>query len=185
MRGSRVVASGIPHAFQHRDLADLRWLQVVPEDAARALVLALDFDHRARRSDQVDGKVVLRGHQVLAEDLDRVHGRRHHRVVVDLAGVDQDSVLEVVVAAALADPGAAEVDRDRAAEDEVDLRQLVVGVQPAVLERTLDRRCLFHRLFGQVLGVEHAEGVGVAQARHRHDHGLALFQSDAAGIGLG
>ena len=65
---------GVPHPFQHRDLADLRRLQVVPEDAAGALVLALDLDHRARGGDQVAGKVVGGDHQVLAEDLDRVDG---------------------------------------------------------------------------------------------------------------
>ena len=85
------------------------------------------------RGDQVDRQVVGGHHQVLAQDLDRVDGGRDRRVVVDLAGVDQEPVLEVGEAAALADPGAAEVDRDRAAEDEVDLGQLLEGDDPAVL----------------------------------------------------
>ena len=91
------------------------------------------------------GQVVGGDHQVLAQDLDRVDGGGDDGVGVDLAGVDEDPVLEVVVAAAFADPGAAEVDRDRAAEDEVDLRQVVEGDDAAVLERALDRRRLLDR----------------------------------------
>ena len=71
-----------------QEVADLRRLQVVPEDAARPLVLALDLDHRARRRDQVDGQVVGDHRQVAAQDLDRVDGGGDRRVVVDLAGVD-------------------------------------------------------------------------------------------------
>ena len=109
------------------NFADLGRLEVVPEDAAGAVVLALDLDHRAGRGDQVAGKVVVGDHQVLAQDLDRVDRGGDGDVGVDLARVDEDPVLEVVVAAAFADPGAAQVDGDRAAEDEVDLRQVVEG----------------------------------------------------------
>ena len=123
-------------------------------------------------------------HQVLAQDLDRVDGGGDRGVVVDLAGVDEDPVLEVVIAAAFADPRPAQVHRDRAAEHEVDLRQVVEGDDAAVLERALDRRRLFHRRLRQLLRVEDAEGVRVAQPRHRHDHRLALFQGDPPRVRL-
>jgi hypothetical protein len=96
----------------------------------------------------------------------------------------QDPVLEVVVAAAFADPGAAQVDRHRAAEHEVDLRQLVERDHPAVLERALDRRRLLDRLLRELLRVEDAEGMGVAQAGDGHDHGLAFVERDPAGVRL-
>jgi hypothetical protein len=89
-----------------------------------------------------------------------------------------------VVAAAFADPGAAEVDRDRAGEDEVDLRQVIEGDHPTVLQRPLDRRRLFHRRFGEMFRLEDAERVRVAQPRHRHDHRLALFEGDPPRVGL-
>ena len=109
------------------------------------------------------GQVVGGDHQVLAQDLDRVHGGGDGGVAVDLAGVDEDPVLEVVVAAAFADPGAAEVDRDRAAEDEVDLRQVVEGDDAAVLERALDRRRLLHRLLSRASSGR-ARGTGGGRA---------------------
>ena len=67
-------------------------------------------------------------------------------VVVDLARRRSEPVLEVGEAAALADPRAAEVDGDRAAEHEVDLRQLLDGDHPPVAQRALDRRRLAHLL---------------------------------------
>ena len=178
------LRSGVAHSFENGDLADLRGLQVVPENPAGPLVLALDVDHGARGGDQVDRQVVRGHHQVAAEDLGGVDGGRHRRVVVDLAGVDQDPVLEVRVAAALADPGAAQVDRHGAAEHEVDLGQLFEGDHAAVLERALDRRRLLQRVFAQRLRVEDAKRMGVAEARHGHDHRLALLERRAAGVGL-
>ena len=74
------LPSRVSHPLQHRDLVDLRRLEVVPEDAARAVVDALDVDRRARGDDQVDREVVVGHHQVLAQDLDRVDGRRDDRV---------------------------------------------------------------------------------------------------------
>src|SRR4029077_20207669 len=114
------TALGIPHPFQNRYLADLGRLQVVPEDSPRPLVLALDLDHGARGRDQVDREVVGDHRQVAAQDLDRVDGGGDRRVIVDLAGVDQDPVLEIVVAAALADPGSTQVHRHRPGENKVD-----------------------------------------------------------------
>src|SRR6202012_5877342 len=148
-RSARVeaVRSGVAHAFEHGNFADLGGLEVVPEDAAGAVVLALDVDHRAGSGDQITGKVVVGDHQVLAHDLDRVDRGADGDVVVDLARLDQDPVLEVVVAAAFAYPRAAEVDGDRAAEDEVDLRQVVEGDDLPVLQRALDRRRLLQRFF--------------------------------------
>jgi AAA ATPase-like protein len=184
--GARTPASalGVTHAFEHGDLADLGGLEVIPEDAAGAVVLAVDLDHRAGGGDDVAGEVVGGDHQVLAEDLDRVDGGGDDDVGVDLARLDEDPVLEVVVAAAFADPGAAEVDGDGAAEDEVDLRQVIEGDDAAVLQGALDRGRLLDRFFGELLRVEDAEGVGVAQARHRHDHRLAFFEGEAARVGL-
>ena len=82
----------------------------------------LHLDHRARRGDQVDRDVVGGHEQVLAQDLDRVHGGGDDRVAVHLARLAQQPVLEVRVAAALADPRALEVHRHRAGEHEVELR---------------------------------------------------------------
>ena len=88
-------------------------------------------------------------------------------------------------AAALADPRALEVDRDRAAEDEVDVGELVVGDHPAVAQHALDRRRLAHLLGGELVRVEQPERMLVAQPRHRHHDRLALLERPAAGMRLG
>ena len=107
------------------------------------------------------------------------------RVVVDLPGLDQQPVLEVREAAALADPRAAEVDRDRAAEDEVDLGHLLQGDHLAVAQRSLDRRRLPDAALTAACGVEQPERVLVAQARDGHHELLALLEREAPGVGLG
>src|SRR5829696_4152608 len=98
-RGGARARSRVAHPLEDRDLANLRWLQVVPQDSARARVLALDLDHRPRGRDQIDRQVMGGALQVLAQDLDRMRGGGDGGVVVDLAGLDQESVLEVGEAA--------------------------------------------------------------------------------------
>src|SRR2546430_16369317 len=98
---------------------------MVPENARRPLEGALDLDRRARRGDQVDGDVVGGDGQVLAEDLDRMNGGRDARLCRDGARLRKERVLQVAEAATLADPCALQVHRDRAAEDQVQLRDLL------------------------------------------------------------
>ena len=74
---------------------DLGRLQVVPEDPARPVVLALELDHGAGCRDHVDGQVVVGQRQVLAQDLDRVDGGGDDGVFVDQALLDQQGVLQV------------------------------------------------------------------------------------------
>src|SRR5262245_61552382 len=155
-------SSGVAHPLQDRDLADLRWLQVVPENPARPGVLAFDLDHRPRCGDQVHRQVVRRGLQVLPQDLNRVNGRSDRGVVVDLARLDQQAVLQVRETAALADTPSAQVDGDRAAEHEVDLGEVFIGHHPAVAQGPLDRGCLAQLLRRQLAGLQQAERVDVA-----------------------
>ena len=107
--------------------------------------------------------------QVLAHDLDRVDGGGDDRLVRDPAGLGQQRVLEVVVAAALADPGALEVDRDRAAEDQVDLRHLLEVDHLAVAQRSLDRRRL-----AQLLAVESRFGSSSRKGWSARSRGTAI-----------
>ena len=149
------------------------------------VVLALDLDHRARGRDQVDRQVVVGDHQVLAQDLDRVDGGRDRGVVVDLARLDQQPVLEVGEAAALADPGAAQVDRDRAAEHEVDLGQLLEGDDAAVAQRPLDRRRLAHLALRELASGRAARNGCWSRSRGTAMTScLALLERQAAGVGL-
>ena len=82
-------SASVAEPLQHRDLVDLRRLEVVPEDPGRALVGAVDLDHRARRGHQVHRDVVGGHQQVLAQDLDRVDGGGDDRAAVDLAASQQ------------------------------------------------------------------------------------------------
>src|SRR5919109_4968323 len=115
----------VPHPLQARDLVDLWRLQVVPEDAARSVVHPLHLDPGARGRDQVDGEIMVGDHEVLANDLDRVDGGGDAGPLPDLVGLDEQPVFEVGEPAALADPRPAQVDRHRAAQDEVDPRDLL------------------------------------------------------------
>src|ERR1700685_3484399 len=93
----------VTHPFQNRDLANLGWLKMIPKDAAGSLILALHIDHCPRGGDQIDRQVVCGHHQMPPQDLSWVHGRCHRRMVINLACVDQDSILQVRIAAAFAD----------------------------------------------------------------------------------
>src|SRR5215216_2052382 len=62
----REAVSGVATSLQDRDLVDLRWLEVVPEDPSRAVVLALYVDHGSGRGDHVDREVVIDHREVLA-----------------------------------------------------------------------------------------------------------------------
>src|SRR5881227_2869929 len=120
-----MASARVPHTFKHRNLMDLRRLEVVPHDAPRPVVRPLHLDHGPRRGHQVDGDVVPGDHQVLAHDLDRVDGGGHDGAAVDLSRLRQEPVLEVGEAAALPDPRALEIDGHGAREDEVKLGNLL------------------------------------------------------------
>src|SRR3954451_308617 len=177
--------SGVAHPLEDRDLANLGRLQVVPEDPAGPGMLALDLDHRARRCDQVHGEVVGGRLQVLAQDLNRVHGRRDGRVIVDLAGLDQEAVLEIREAAALADAAAAEIDGDGPAEHKVDGGEVLVGHHAAVTHGALDRRGLPQLLSGELARLEQAKRMDVAEPGDGHDQRLSLLQRHPAHVCLG
>jgi hypothetical protein len=113
-----------------------------------------------------------------------MHGRGDRGVIVDLPGMDQQPVLEVGETAALAHSGTAQVDRDRAAEHEVDVGKVLFGDHPAVPHRALDRGRLADLLGGELARVEQPERVCVAQPGDRHDQCLALLERGSANGGL-
>ena len=91
-----------------------RWSQRMPCGRSYARSTSIAARGVAIRS---TGMSCVGHRQVLAQDLDRVDGGRDHGLVRHPARLGQQRVLEVAEAAALADPGALQVDRHRAAQD--------------------------------------------------------------------
>ena len=96
-----------------------------------------------------------------------MHRRGHHRAVVNGAALAQQGELEVRIAAALAHARATAVDGDRAAHDEIDVRNVTQAYVHADTRCALDRRRPPRRL-GDSCGVEKQERLVVRQSRHRH-----------------
>jgi hypothetical protein len=91
--------------------------------------------------------------------------RRHDgRRVVDGRGLDEQPQLEVRVAAALADAHPRAIDSDRAADDEIDVPELLDARRRALGQRLLDRRIARDANKRLVFG----------QPRHGHVQSLAV-----------
>src|SRR5215212_2579748 len=178
------AGSRVAHSLEDGDLVYLGRLQVIPEDAPRPIVITLDLDNGPRGGDQVHGQIMACDHQMVAKDLDRVDRRGDDGVVVDLAGLDQDAVLEVREATALADSRPGQIDGDGSTQDEVDLGKLFERDHASVPKRALDRRRLAHLVASEALGIQKAKGMAVAQSRDGHHQGLPLLQGEPPGVGL-
>jgi len=89
--------------------------------------------HLVGRDDDVDAEVVLGLGQLLVDELEPVDRRDDRRRVVDEPGLGQQHELEVGEPAALAEPDALAVDRDRPADDEVDVPEVLDARRDASL----------------------------------------------------
>ena len=112
-------------------------------------------------------------------DLQRMHRGEDRRRLADLAFLAQEAVLEVAVAAALADARAVATDADRPAHDQVDRAHLARRHRAAVPAGAGDARRERGAL-PEALRVDLDEALLGAQARHRHVDDLALLQREAA-----
>src|ERR1043166_3822507 len=104
-------------------------------------------------------------------------GRHDWDVIGHKTEAVNDGELEVGEAAAFAEAGAVAVDRDRAADNGIDMLHLL-GRYPATEPfGAADRRCP-RLLSAQPLGVKLDEGLFTLEPRHRHVNQLALSQSE-------
>ena len=92
------------------------------------------------RDEEVDGQVVRQHRDALGDDLERVHRGEDRRRLADLALLAQEPVLEIAVAAALAEASPVASHGDRAADDEIDRPHLARRDGAAVAARAGDAR---------------------------------------------
>src|SRR5688572_8819653 len=114
-RGGCAGRAALQALAEERDRVDVQWAEEIPVDPARPGMCRPRRDDVGRRDQEVDREVVRQHADPVGQDLQRVHRRQDGRRVADLALLAEDAVLEVAVAAALADPGAVAADTDRAA----------------------------------------------------------------------
>jgi hypothetical protein len=131
-------------------------------------------DHPRGCDDDVERHVVRRHRNVVVHDLEIVHGGHDRRRVVDAAEPAGERVLEVAVAAALAQPRALRGDRDAARHDEVDPSELLRVHRLAKSGRPLDGRGLGEAGGAEATRVQSQEAPRRREPRHGHEHLLAL-----------
>jgi hypothetical protein len=144
-------------------------------DALRPRETTRRANHPRGRDDDVERHVVRRHRNVVLHDLEVVHRGDDRRGVVDGAEAAGQRVLEVAVAATLAQPRALSSDSHAAGDHEVDPSEL------ARLDRLAQGGCApDRRRLGEArpeaARFELQEAPGRAQAGHRHEHELALAQ---------
>src|SRR5437867_3261246 len=168
------------HALaEERDGVDLERPEQVPVDAARARVRRARSDHLGGGDEEVDGQVVRQHGDPLGDHLERMDGGQDRGRLAHLALFAQEPVLEVAVAAALAEPRAVAPYRDRAAHDQVDRPHLArrhaapvtAGAGDAGRER---------RLLAEALRVDLDEALLGAQPRHGPVEDLAFGEGEPA-----
>jgi hypothetical protein len=174
-RRSIGVAVSPAQSAERRHRNDLLARQVFPSDPARLAVCAAGADHAVGGDDEVDGDVVGRHRDVGVDDLQLVDGGQDGRSFVDGAELAGQRPLEIAVAAALADPGAASVDGDAAGHDEIDTAELA-GQDGFAEPRGAADGGRFREPAAQARRIEPHEAAGGAQARDGHEHGLAVAQ---------
>src|SRR5690349_19282721 len=103
-RRGRLGAAAPEPLAEERDGVDLERPEQVPVDAARARVRGTRRDDFGRRDEEIDRKVVRQHRDALGDDLEPVDGGEDRGRLADLAFLAQQSVLEVAIAAAFADP---------------------------------------------------------------------------------
>ena len=116
-------------------------------------------------------------------------GRRHRggdgRVRPDPAGLPKERVLQIGVAAALAEAPSARADADAARDDEVDRRHLVHGDRATQGEGALDGGGLPQVLRAQLCRVEPEKGRALRQLGHREEDRLAGLEGRVPDRALG
>lgn len=107
--------------FEYRNRLDLLLAEHPPVNPFRPREIRSDFDKLARRDDSAERDVVFGHGQVFVEDLQRMNRRNDRRLCGYLFVLGQQGEFQVRIAAAFTDSSAAAIDRDRAADDQVDL----------------------------------------------------------------
>jgi hypothetical protein len=142
-------------------------------------------DDPCRGDDQVQPEVVVGdGDALVLDDLHVMHRRHHHGVRADQSRLTEDPVLEVAVAAALAQAGAARRDRHAAGDHQVEGVHLLDRRRAPVGAGALDGRRLAGP-DGELLGPQGEEGLVGLQPGNRHVERLALLDDLLAGRQLG
>src|SRR5439155_1688133 len=178
-RGGPRAAALEPLAEQ-RDGVDLERAEQVPVDAARARVRRAGSDHLGGGDEEVDGQVVRQHSDPLDDHLEGVDGGQDRRRLAHLALFPQEPVLEVAVAAALAEPRAVAPDRDRAAHDQVDGPHLARRHRAPPAAGAGDARRQ-RRLLAEALRVDLDEALLGAQPPHGHVENFAFGEGARAG----
>ncbi len=107
-------------AAQYGDLVDFLAPQHVPVNAFGSRKLRLDFDDFGRRHDRAERNIV-RGHRDLfVDNLQRMNRSHNRSSSADLFFLGQQGEFQIRVAAAFADARALPIDRDGAANDQID-----------------------------------------------------------------
>src|SRR2546428_997722 len=187
--GSEPARRGGPRAAaleplaEKRDGVDLERPEQVPVDAARARVRRAGGDHLRGGDEEVDGQVVRQHGDPLDDHLEGVDGGQDRRRLAHLALFAQEPVLEVAVAAALAEPRAVAPDRDRAAHDQVDGPHLARRHRAPPAAGAGDAR-RERRLLAEALRVDLDEALLGAQPRHGPVENLAFGEGAPAPRGL-
>src|SRR3954451_1920127 len=148
---------------EDRDCRDGLVVEVLPHDARRSAP-RIDVEDVVRRDNDVDAEVVSGLGQFRVEQLERMDGRHDGRRVVDQSRLDQQPELEVGVAAALADAHARAIDGDRAADDEIDVAEVLDARGRAFGQRLIYRR----------IARDANERFVPGQTRHGHVQRLAV-----------
>src|SRR5689334_14282608 len=177
-RGRLRAAAPEPLA-EERDGVDLERPEQIPVDAARTGMRGTRCDDLRRRDEKIDRQVVRQHGDALRDDLERVHRGEDRSGLADLALFTEESVFQVAVPAALADPGTVAPDTDRAAYDEIDGPHLARRDRAAVLAGAADARGE-RGPFTEPLRVDLDEALLGAQARDRHVENLPLGERKAA-----
>src|SRR5438034_1801803 len=181
-RGPRAAA--LEPLAEKRDGVDLERSEQVPVDAARARVRRARGHYLGGGDQEVDGQVVRQHADPLGDHLKWVDGGQDGRRLAHLAFFSEETVFQVAVAAALAEPRAVAAHRDRAAHHQIDGTHLARRYGAPVAAGAGDAR-RERRLLAEALRVDLDEALLGAQPRHRHVEDLALGEGEPAHRELG
>src|SRR6185312_15759310 len=144
----------------------------------RARMRGARRDHLAGGDQEIDGQVVGEHGDALGGDLERMHRREDRCRLADLPLLAEQPILEIAVAAALAEARAIAADGDGAAHDQVDRAHLARrdGATPpaGAADARGERRPL-----AETLRIDLDEALLGAQPRYGHVEDLPLGEREA------
>src|SRR5262249_15531022 len=162
---------------EQRDGVDLERAQQVPVDPSRPRMCGPRGNDLRRRDQEIHRQIVRQHRNALRRDLERVDRREDRSGLAHLSFLAQEPLLEVQVAAALADACAVATDADRAAHDEVDWAHLTrrhgTAVPTGAGDAGRQRRAL-----PEALRVDLDEALLRAESRDCHVDDLSLLEGE-------